>query len=91
MRHVGVLEAKTQLSALLDAVEKTGEPVVITRHGKAVARLSVEVPFADRPRRLTGEELLARSRALRAAQSPDPEPLSWEAMKAIARDERTRP
>lgn len=38
MIKVGAFEAKTQLSALLDKVEK-GEEVVITRHGKPVARL----------------------------------------------------
>ena len=29
MREVGVLEAKTNLSALLDEVQQTGEPVLI--------------------------------------------------------------
>jgi prevent-host-death family protein len=38
MVTVGAYEAKTQLSALLDNVEQ-GEEVVITRHGKPVARL----------------------------------------------------
>ena len=38
MRMVGLAEAKAQLSALLDAVE-AGDEVVITRRGKAVARL----------------------------------------------------
>lgn len=36
---VGTFEAKTKLSELLDRVE-TGEDVVITRRGKAVARLT---------------------------------------------------
>jgi prevent-host-death family protein len=40
MREVGVLEAKTHLSSLLAAVEKDGETVTITRHGRAVAKLS---------------------------------------------------
>jgi prevent-host-death family protein len=38
MRHVGIFEAKTHLSSLLEEVEKGGE-IVITRHGKPVARL----------------------------------------------------
>jgi prevent-host-death family protein len=38
MITVGAFEAKTQLSALLDKVE-AGEEVLITRHGKPVARL----------------------------------------------------
>ena len=44
MKTVGSYEAKTHLSRLLQEVEN-GEEVVITRHGKAVARL---VPAAQR-------------------------------------------
>jgi|OpeIllAssembly_1097287.scaffolds.fasta_scaffold26665_4 prevent-host-death family protein len=39
MSTVNVAEAKTHLSELLDRVE-AGEEVVITRRGKAIARLS---------------------------------------------------
>ena len=39
MRTVNVHEAKTTLSALLVAVEETGEVVVICRNGKPVAEL----------------------------------------------------
>lgn len=38
MKEVGAFEAKNTLSALLDQVER-GEEIVITRHGKEVARL----------------------------------------------------
>ena len=38
MKHVGIFEAKTHLSSLVDEVENGGE-VVITRHGKPVAKL----------------------------------------------------
>lgn len=38
MRKIGAFEAKNKLSALLDLAEK-GEEIVITRHGKEVARL----------------------------------------------------
>lgn len=38
MITVGAFEAKTKLSELLDRVER-GEEVLITRHGKNVARL----------------------------------------------------
>jgi len=38
MREIGAFEAKNKLGQLLDLVER-GEEVVITRHGKAVARL----------------------------------------------------
>lgn len=44
MLTVNLAEAKANLSALLDKVER-GEEVVITRHGRAVAQLkSPEVP-----------------------------------------------
>ena len=91
MRRVGVLEAKTNLSALLDDVEATGEVIVITRHGKPVARLSSERE-AEKPQRLSGRELAERARAFREKQAPDPEwaALSWEELKAIARDEADR-
>jgi len=39
MTEVGAFEAKTHLSQLLDRVAR-GETIVITRHGKAVARLA---------------------------------------------------
>lgn len=38
MTYVGAFEAKTHLSSLLDRVAG-GEEIVITRHGKPVARL----------------------------------------------------
>jgi prevent-host-death family protein len=52
MKHVGIFEAKTHLSSLLDEVEKGGE-IVITRHGKPVAKLV-------RPEEATDPEKLAR-------------------------------
>ena len=38
MREIGAFEAKNKLGTLLDWVEN-GEEVLITRHGKPVARL----------------------------------------------------
>jgi prevent-host-death family protein len=48
MSTATLFEAKTHLSALVTAVEKTGEPVTITRHGRPVARL---VPIEAAPDR----------------------------------------
>ena len=47
MIEVGAFEAKTHLSSLLDRV-RLGEEVVITKRGKAVARL-VPAEQAERP------------------------------------------
>jgi prevent-host-death family protein len=57
---VGTFEAKTKFSELLNKVE-TGEEVVITRHGKVIAKI---VP-AEQPKRkkATVEELLEIGRA----------------------------
>jgi prevent-host-death family protein len=42
MREVQASEAKTHLPRLLDEVER-GETLIITRHGRAIARLVPEV------------------------------------------------
>jgi len=47
MREVGAFEAKNKLGTLLDWVEG-GEEVLITRRGKAVARLVPPEPGFDR-------------------------------------------
>jgi prevent-host-death family protein len=41
MREIQASDAKTHLPQLLDAVER-GETVIITRHGRAIARLVPE-------------------------------------------------
>ena len=46
MITVGAFDAKTHLSSLLERVER-GEEILITRHGKAIARLVPEAA-ADR-------------------------------------------
>jgi prevent-host-death family protein len=56
MKHVGMFEAKTKLSALVEEVEKGGQ-VVITRHGKPVARLVRAAP------ELAEEEIAKRRQA----------------------------
>jgi prevent-host-death family protein len=70
MKHVGIFEAKTSLSSLIEQVEKGGE-VVITRHGKPVAKLVRAVdqrhtPEAVARRRKAMAELrrMARKRGL---------------------------
>lgn len=39
MKHIQASEAKAKFSELLDQVER-GETIVITRHGKTIARLT---------------------------------------------------
>jgi prevent-host-death family protein len=47
LREVGAFEAKNRLGQLLDLVEQ-GEVVIITRHGKKVARLVPARPIRNR-------------------------------------------
>lgn len=55
---VGAFEAKTHLSALLDRVER-GEEIVITKHGRPVARLAPMAPAPSAAARLAVEQLRA--------------------------------
>lgn len=76
MREVGVLEAKTNLSALLDEVESGGAEILITRHGKPVAKLSA-APEAKRP----PADLAQQIRAFRAGveeRHPDGFEFDWK-------------
>jgi prevent-host-death family protein len=60
MIEIGAYEAKTRLSSLLDKVEQ-GEEVVITRHGRPIARL---VP-ARQAREAELDDVVARFRQAR--------------------------
>jgi prevent-host-death family protein len=65
VREVGAFEAKNKLGTLLDWVAN-GEEVLITRHGKAVARLVPATPTFDRAKaRQAARGLLEASRGVR--------------------------
>ena len=60
MREMGAFEARNKLGTLLDWVER-GEEVLITRHGKAVARMICAEPSFDRAKaRQAASNILAR-------------------------------
>lgn len=74
MVEVGAFEAKNTLGALLDRVQG-GEEIVITRHGKAVARL---VPNTGRIDSAQAKSALSRIRErAKAAKIP----FSWSELK----------
>ena len=60
MKSVNVHEAKTHLSRLLERVE-AGEEVVLSRHGRAVARLVPLARVRRRPGAMKGRIRLARN------------------------------
>lgn len=61
MQTIQASEAKTRFLQILDEVER-GEEIVVTRHGKAIARITAE-PQADREQFNRARE---KMRALRA-------------------------
>ena len=64
MREIGAFEARNKWSALLDRVV-AGEEVLITRHGKAAARLVPATPGFDRAKAAqTARGLLDASRGV---------------------------
>lgn len=70
MREIGAFEAKNRLGALLAAAE-SGEEVVITRHGKAIAKLVPATAGFDPVRaRQAMRGLLEASRGLRLKGVP---------------------
>ncbi len=74
MITVGTFEAKTHLSTLLDRVA-TGEEVIITKHGKPVARL-VGARHIDRAR---VNEAFEKLKTLRKGTTLGG--LSWKALR----------
>jgi prevent-host-death family protein len=74
MITVGAFEAKTHLSSLLDKVA-AGEEVIITKHGKPVARL-VGAQTIDRAR---ANEVFEKLKALRKGTTLGG--LSWKELR----------
>jgi prevent-host-death family protein len=79
-REVGAFEAKNTLGTLLDRVER-GEEIVITRHGKPVARLVPNTQSIDRDKVRAAFERLREQARLLHEQKKDKEPLDWPTLK----------
>jgi len=72
MLQVAVNQAKSQLSALIHAVEE-GQDVVLTRHGKPVVRMVRETTarlVVSREQQM--QEALVKLHAFQALVKPDP-------------------
>jgi prevent-host-death family protein len=72
--EIGAFEAKNTLGALLDRVEK-GEEIVITRHGKRIARLVPNTGRIDTVQaRAAVERIQARAKSVKTE-------FNWENLK----------
>jgi prevent-host-death family protein len=82
MQEIGAFEAKNTLGTLLDRVER-GEEIVITRHGKPVARLVPSSGRIDREQaHAAAERIRVRAKALKLGK------FDWETLKADRDDGR---
>lgn len=86
MNEIGAFEAKNTLGSLLDRVEN-GEEIVITRHGKPVARLVPNMRRVESSQVLAAFERI-RSRA-RQLHREKPARSDWPTLKKL-RDEGRR-
>jgi prevent-host-death family protein len=76
MQEIGAFEAKNTLGTLLDRVGR-GEVIVITRHGKPVARLAPISGGIDQEQaRAAAERIRARAKSLNLGA------FDWAALKA---------
>jgi prevent-host-death family protein len=81
MQEIGAFEAKNTLGSLLTRVER-GEEIVITRHGKAIARLVPNDRGFDRVQaRLAGARIRQRAKEQHSG-------FDWAELKADRDDGR---
>ena len=73
--EIGAFEAKNRLGMLLDRVEQ-GEEIIITRHGKPVARLVPNATRIDTP------QARAALERIRAQAGNAKEAFDWSAVRA---------
>lgn len=78
---IGAFEAKNTLGSLLDRVEQ-GEEIVITRHGKPVARLVPDAAADMSEARASFERIRERAQVFHEQnKNKEKEPLDWSTLK----------
>jgi prevent-host-death family protein len=87
-QQVGAFEAKNTLGTLLDRVEQ-GEEIVITRHGRAVARLVPNTGYPDQDQVQAAFGLMRERARQLAKENPGRAAFDWEEIKKL-RDQGRR-
>ena len=85
MQSVGIYEAKTRFSALIEMVE-AGEEVRITRHGKEVVRM---LPVRRRPV-ITDEQIARELEQIQALQQTVQAPVATKNVVALRQAGRSQ-
>ena len=86
MQTIAIAQAKNNFSAMLHVVE-SGEDVVLTRHGKPIARIVPEVVKPDVSAQSVDamrQEAMNLLSAFRAKVTPGP-PLDWKELRDAGR------
>jgi len=78
MKEIAISEFKAKCLALIDQVEKTRQPIRITRRGKVVAEVGPPAPTEDRS--WIGS-MKGKSKILGDIISPANDPDDWEALR----------
>jgi prevent-host-death family protein len=77
MKKMPAAEFKARCLSVMDSVQKTKEPVLITKRGKAVAKL---VPVDETPREFLGR-LEGVIKIVGDIESPIEPPEAWEVLR----------
>lgn len=95
MRSVPLYEAKNRLSALIEEVERTGEEIVITKHGRPAVKIARARarPSSGKVRDVwrqlnTSLDEQAAARAEAEARGDAPANVTWEQLKAELEEDR---
>jgi len=78
--QIGAFEAKNTLGSLLDRVEQ-GEEIIITRHGKPIARLVPNAGGDEKDRARAAFQRLRERARLMHEQDKGKEALDWPTLK----------
>jgi prevent-host-death family protein len=79
MQEIAISEFKAKCLAILERVEKTKEPIRITRHGKPVAEVIPATPVMDRAAWIGS--LRGTIEVLGDIVSPSTDEDEWEALR----------
>ena len=78
MRYIGAAEFKAKCLALMDDVEAGGEPITVTKRGRAVATLRAAEPAASAGKRGVGMLLGCMKGAVTVADGWDETGPAWD-------------
>ena len=80
METISAANFKATCLALLDKVEKTGEPIRVTKRGKPIAQL---VPVAPAGKRQIMGCMAGTAKIVGDIESPAIDPADWDVLKNV--------